>query len=152
MPTYREIRTAIAGVMETVDDIGVVHERERYLKRAADLEALFLSDGRIRGWVIRLATTRRTRPTLGRYIVTHRWQIRGYMGFDDADESELLFDDLVEGLQAAFKADETLGGTVAATVLPDDLAGLQRDDSGPVMFSGVLCHSARLNLATQHYE
>jgi hypothetical protein len=37
-------------------------------------------------------------------------------------------------------------------VLDEGDAGVQVPESGPVMFAGVLCHAARLTLATRHYK
>ncbi|MCP4700274.1 MAG: hypothetical protein GY862_25995 [Gammaproteobacteria bacterium] len=46
---------------------------------------------------------------------------------------------------------QTLGGVVCSTV-DDSQAGIQIVDSMPVMFAGVLCHSAKLKLNTWHEE
>jgi hypothetical protein len=155
MPTVTEIRAAIAAKMNTVADIGRVHDYERWAKRDKDFQDLFLSAGQIRGWIVRRTATRETSPGIGRFVVTHRWQIRGYMALDDSAASEKTFDALVEALRDAFRSDETLGGLVASTVLPDGEggeAGLQLEDHGPVMFANVLCHGARLRLATVHFQ
>lgn len=69
------------------------------------------------------------------------------MSLDDETQSELAFDNLIEAARDAFREDETIGGAVETTTV-DGQAGLQLDDSGPSMFAGVLCHHARLSLAT----
>jgi hypothetical protein len=155
MSTQQQIRDAIKTKMLTVAGVALVHTFERFAENLAKLKPLYVTGGKINGWYIRLQKTSRSSPFMGRIKVVHTWQIRGFMSLDDATTSELTFDALVEAMQLAFKADETIGGVVAATVLEDTdggPAGLQRDDAGPVMFCNVLCHSATLRLLTRHEE
>lgn len=154
MPTLTQIREAIAAKVATVANIGKVHEYERFAKGEKDFRLLYEYQGQIRGWNIRRITRAENSQVMGESNVINRWQIRGFMSLSDADASELVFDGLVEDLCAAFRADETLGGVIASTVIPtmNNLAGLQEEDSGPVMFAGVLCHSARLILHTWHIQ
>lgn len=151
MTTIAQVRAAIVGVMSGVAGIGRVHGYERYAKREAAFKDLFASGGQIRGWVVRRVATAEDSPAVGRYTITHRWQVRGYMSLDDEAASETAFDDLLEAVRDAFRADETLGGVVAS-INVGEVAGLQVDDSGPVMFAGVLCHAVRCTLLTRHYE
>jgi hypothetical protein len=152
MATQQQIRDAIKAKMLTVANVGQVHTFERYAASLADLKTLYLSGGKILGWNIRLIRALRSSLTMGRIEHTLHWKIKGYMGLDDPT-SELAFDVLVEALQDAFTADETLGGLVGGTVLDDEgnTAGLQRDDAGPVMFCGVLSHAVELRLLTRHH-
>ena len=154
MPTLAAIRAAIKTKLSSVTDVGVVHDYERYATREAEFRSLYEwpspGGGQIRGWNFRRLSTRETSPAIGRYVVDHGWVIRGYLSLDDSAATEKTFDDLVEAIRDAFRADETLGGVVAATVVDGD-AGAQVPDSGPVIFAGVLCHSARLQLTTRHY-
>jgi hypothetical protein len=157
MATLSQIRAAIKAKMESVPEIGRVHDRERYAKDMAKLKALFEwpgeGSGKLRGWIIRRVSTRESSSALGRTHCLDRWQIRGYQGFSDEAASEIEFDDRIEAIRDAFRADETLGGVVSQTVDPaSKLAFIQVDDSGPVMFAGLLCHGARLSLITSHYK
>ncbi len=152
MPTQQQIRDAIKTRMQTVAGIGQVHTFERYAAAIADLKTEYLSEGKILGWFIRLKRTRRLSANLQRVVVIHYWRVTGFMSLDDAAQSELTFDALVESLQTAFDTDETLGGLVASCLDLDETFGLQREDAGPVMFCGVLCHSAALTLPTQHFQ
>jgi len=161
MPTLTQIRDAIHGKLSGVSGMGVVHKYERYAKEASALALLYYTGAagsrRLHGWFIRRRAKRVTSPAEGRLAVVNEWMLRGYMSLDDADATELTFDALTEAIGAAFAADETLGGVVSATVIGDDngadgVAGVQVEDSGPVLFAGVLCHSARLKVFTRHYE
>jgi hypothetical protein len=155
MPTVEQIRTAIGATLADIAGVGQVHDYERYSKNMADFAALYRTTvggvAQIRGWNIRRLSRRALSTDLGRTIVTTTWRLNAYMSLDDAAESEKAFDTLVDAAVAAFKQDETLGGVVDATVVAD-VAGLQVEDAGPVMFGGVLCHAARCTLLTQHFE
>ncbi|MGE0256910.1 MAG: hypothetical protein AB7N54_19975 [Alphaproteobacteria bacterium] len=150
-PTHQDIRDAIVAIIAGVADVGVVHAYERYAERLGELKELYVADGQVRGWIVRRISRRERQAAIGRYVVDTRWQVRGYMSLKDADESELDFDDRIDAIVDAFRADETLGGVVATTIV-DNAAGLQIEDTGPVMFAGVLCHSARGLLTTRHYQ
>lgn len=142
------IRNAIVTKLAAVPNIGIVHAYERYTQEQAKFAALYKHEGKILGWNVRRLSTREIEgaTTFNREI--HRWQIRGYSSLVDDTASELVFDNLVEAVRAAFRNDETIGGTVETTAA-DGLIGLQLDDSGPVMLGGILCHGVRLTLATQ---
>ena len=150
--TLAQIRDAIAAKMATVENIGIVHKYERFAKGEKDFRTLYDFNGQILGWNIRRITRVETSQMFGSSEIVNKWRVRGFMSLADALSSELTFDGLVEDLCAAFRADETLGGLINSTVIPaqGNIAGLQEEDSGPVMFSGVLCHSASLALYTWH--
>lgn len=141
------IRAAIVARLLSIPDIGVVHDYERFARGEKEFRELYLSGGRILGWHVRRVATAEKSPVLGRWYTTHDWEIRGFMGLDDAGASETVFDGLIEAIRAAFRADESLGVVGLATVDPA-VAGIQVTESGPVMFGGVLCHGARLALRT----
>lgn len=155
MTLLADIRAAIVTRLESVTDIGLVHDYQRYATNAAEMAALYQTTigttKQIRGWWVSRIATAEGSPALGRYTVTHTWRIHGYMGLDDAAESEKTFDELVELVRDTFRQDDNLGGVVDSTVL-DEGAGLQLDEQAPVVFAGVLCHAARLTLRTRHHE
>lgn len=154
MSTPAEIRTAIVIKVLSVANVGRVHDYQRYDANLTGLQSLYRTSiaGReqIRGWFVTRTATAEDGPQRGRIVVTHTWQIRGYLSLDDSRATEKEFDALIEALAAAFRADETLGGVVATTAV-DEGAGLQLEEHVPVMFAGVLCHMARLTLRTRHY-
>lgn len=148
------IRDAIVATMRTVADIGVVQPYERYAHAMQQLKAVYLSEdhGQLRGWFVRREQVIETGRILPRSIERVRWRIQGVMALDDAHASELVFDGLIDALRDAFRADDTLGGTVNQCAMPDGSeAGLQLVSSGPVMFADVLCHGARCSLLTERY-
>lgn len=145
--TIDAIRTAIVAQLTGVAGVGTVHRFQRYAHKQSDFKTFYESDGKVLGWFVRRISTAEREDTNTYNKVIHRWRIEGVMSLDDATESEVAFDALIEAVRDAFRNDETLGDVVETTVV-DGQAGLQLDDSGPAMFAGILCHHARLSLAT----
>ena len=152
-----DVRTAIVARLNTVAGIGVVQPYERYAADLSRLKALYTPPGEqaVRGWFVRRPITRESGNILGRSTIeVIRWRIQGFAQLDDAAQSELSFDALIESVRNAFAQDETLGGTVHQCSEPGNDDGescIQLEDAGPVMFGGVLCHAARLALTTVRY-
>lgn len=156
MPTViANIRSAIKTTLETVTNIGVVNDYERYTNQQSALQAQYaatISDVKqIRGWHIRRLSKREIFVDTGRWSLLNLWRIRGFMALNDSDASEKTFDDLLSAADDAFRNNDSLGGVVTTCIHPESgEAGLQLVDSKPVLFAGVLCHNAELNLYTQH--
>ena len=148
MSVVQDHRNAIVAKMQAVPNIGQVQSYERYAKREADFRTFYEDSGKVLGWVVRRLKIVEKSPAMGRWDVRITWRVAGYMSLDDSAASELAFDELVETLRTAFRDDPTLGGAVDTTIVPER-AGLEVEDAGPVMFAGVLCHSARLGLTTK---
>jgi hypothetical protein len=143
-----DIRNAIAGVISSVPDVGQVHTFERYAKDRSDMQKFYQTGTQILGWHIRRVRTTEDSPYLQRWSRVYRWEIRGYLSLDDSEQTELQFDNLVEDICVAFRADDTLSGLVDTCIIGKE-AGIQVLESYPVMFAGVLCHSAKLALNTR---
>lgn len=142
----------IAGV----PGIGVVHSRERYVREEAKFRELFVPAGieppQVRGWWVRRVRTTRRSINLANGAVVHEWAIRGYMALNDAQASELVFDDLVEAIAEAVPTDPVIGPLcIPGPTTGDATNGIQVADAGPVLFCGALCHSAVLSLTTWYY-
>ena len=154
MTTLDAHRAAIVATLLTVPDIGVVNDHEPFARAQADFQRLYLwtppgGQQQLRGWYVRRTATRETTLAVGRVLNVHTWRVRGFMALQEPS-SELVFDALVEAARGVFRADETLGGVAQPGPL-NTATGLQVVDSSPVMFTGVLCHSATLQLQTYAY-
>lgn len=172
MTTCEAIRKALAERMRRIPGIGVVHEYERFSKQESTFRELYIRDGVLLGWHIRRVSLRETIFSSQFNRVVVKWQIRGLAALTDATASELALDNLVDALRASIRrvplvrvrqyvpSDSPQDGEPYAGSFESDFcrlstdegAGLQIDDSGPVMFAGVLCHSVRLALVTEHLE
>jgi hypothetical protein len=155
MSVLSQHRAAIVATLGGVVDIGHVHDRERYARDEAGFRAAYLFTGSsgvpgLRGWWLRRTETKESSADTGEPMNEHTWHIRGYMAFNDADASELVFDELVEAFRDAVRQDLTLGGACDLGPL-SETEGVQVLDAGPVMFAGVLCHSVVLQLKTWSY-
>lgn len=133
-------RAALVAKLKSVAGIGVVFDYERYAKDEKAFRELYASGGKVLGWHIRRVARRET-AIFNEVSVT--WEIRGFYGLADGEASELAFDDLIDAIGDAFRADPTLSG-VFMYPHDEDQPVPELVDSGPVVFAGVLCHSARL--------
>lgn len=154
--SHAAIRDALGALIAAVPNAGQVHTRERYIRDENKFRALYLftpagGQEQVRGWWLRRTATAERGVNVARNVETHTWQIRGYMALNDAANTEGEFDALVEAMRDAVRADPTLGGMCQQSPLGDEQDGLQVLDSGPVLFCGVLCHSALLELKTWSY-
>lgn len=156
--SHAVIRDALRALIAAVPNVGQVHNRERYVREEGKFRQLYLytpagGSEQIRGWWLRRVGTQERTLGVGRNLEVHTWQVRGYMSLNDTDASEVVFDGLIEAMRNAVRADPTLGGVCEQSPLQDGDGsdGLQVVDSAPVLFCGVLCHSALLELRTWSY-
>lgn len=154
MSTVQAHRDALAALIAAVPSAGVVHAFEPYAKSQSEFQAAYLWTApggaqQLRGWHIRRTATRERELGVGRTLNAHTWRVRGFMALDEGGATELVFDELVEAIRRAYRLNPTLSG--AAQLSPADGAGIDLTDSTPVVFTGVLCHSATLQLTTHAY-
>ena len=150
-------RTALVALLNTVPDIGRVHGFQRYVREENAFKAVYLYTAppmtpHLRGWQVSHTSEQRRTLGLGRVLRKHGWTVRGYLTLNDEEQSELVFDGLCEAVADAYEADPTLGGVCTAEMYGDEPDGVQKLDAGPVVFCGVLCHSAVLQLQTWGYS
>ena len=149
MITHQAMRDAIYNTVSGVAGTGIVHKFQRFATQESKLRELYISNGKLRGWHI-------SRPARGlirtdferRFDLSDTWLLRGFLALADGNESELEFDTVLDNLHAALLADPTLGGRVEYTAVSSLSANIQ--DAGPVMFAGVLCHSAKIVFNIQY--
>lgn len=161
MATLAAIRAAIKAKLEGVAGVGKVNDRERYAREASKLAEQYVYDlgggaKRLQGLFVAWRGRTEGSPALGRSTLTERWEMRYFWALDDADASEIAFDNRIEAICDAFRADPTLGVVDVNTDLGSDEesspAFMQVREKGHVLFCGVLCHHARLELFTRHYQ
>ena len=144
------IRDALQAVIAAVPEVGTVHDRERYANQQSKLAALYGYNGGIRGGFLRRAAYRKVSDDGGHdYTVTTDWEIHYFSSFLDEAESENEFNARIDDIDAALRADVTLGGAVESTVTPGQ-SGLALVSNQPAMFAGVLVHYAKLTVQTEH--
>ncbi len=150
-------RAALVALLLSVPDIGRVHESVRFAREESDFHQHYvwaLQGGmhHVRGWHLGSPTTARSSWGMGRVRLRHTWPIRGYLSLNVDERSSVVMDRLCEAIGQAHEADRTLGGvSTAEEALDGGLSGLQKVEAGEVLFCGVLCHSALLQLETWEY-
>jgi len=146
-----DIREQIKAILSGVEGIGVVHDYERWASEWGKFLDLFRvedDDGekRINGWTI----TRRKTPAKTESSThdsrVHTFRIMGIYGLKDRDASEIVFQDLIEDICAAFRAKYQLNNTA------DNTEPVQVDLVENRKFGTVLCHYCELTLAVEEYE
>lgn len=152
MSALDDLRAAVVATLNTVPNIGKVHDYERFAKQEGEFRTLYLHDlgggaQQIRGWHVRRVATRRTHETGASREDFITWRIRGFMSLDDGAASEKTFDNLIEAVLDAFDASAQLSALNAYVYSPNG-EGPELEEHEPVMLGGVLCHQARIKLIT----
>ncbi len=141
-----EIRAQIVAVLNTVADIGRVHNRFRYSADMAKFLSLFKTTiggkDQVRGWMVSQIAPLNEDYTETK---TRNYAIDGYLGFQDEGSTELTMSALLDAIAAAFRNNKTLNGAA----LGHDYIQVQINE--PRSFGAVLCHYAHLTLAVQDF-
>lgn len=151
------IRDWIVAQLNTVPSIGVVHSYQRYADREKALADLYFHNGRLHGWFVRRVSVAEKLAFAGANDEQTLWAIRGYLAVNDVTASELEFDSLLDSIRAVFRVGmlnplvEIMGEEVNLSYTEQkarEQIGFAVLDSQPVLFAGVLCHSAQCQLIT----
>lgn len=146
MSEHRLLRAAIVAQLQTVPDIGNVFDFERYAKDDATFRDIYNSGAGILGWHVRRVARK---ETMAFNEVLTTWEIRGFASLQDDSATELIFDDLIDAIGDAWRNDPCMNGAVLSPTNETNVVP-ELVDTGPALFCGVLCHSARLRLITRH--
>lgn len=148
MTAYGSLRTAIAAVLATVPNIGVVNDRERFVVDPSRFLDLFKTtiggQAQIRAWlVLRESAPVAYSTAFGETHRRHLFVLQGLLGFADASDTYGTLQGLCDSVMAAFDAQATLGvsGVVVRGVGPCSLRAF-----GTAQFGSVLCHSCEIEL------
>lgn len=155
MTSTQRIRNELQALISSVPGTGQVHPYERFAVKSQEFARLYQQGQRVQGFFVHRQGSREYQYSSQLNRVRTRWVIRGFASLVDAEATELAFDDLLDALRAAVRARPVLydaADNALAHTSTDDGAGLQLDESGPVMFAGVLCHGATFSLTTEHLE
>jgi hypothetical protein len=104
--------TAAAATLSAVPNVGFVHPYKRAANSEAKFKELFVKDKAILGWMFSRESTSAQDTGVHFCEEEHTLLLRGYMGVQDADDSEETFQQLIETVRYAFMADRTLGAKV----------------------------------------
>lgn len=147
-------RAALAALLRSVADVGIVHDEEPWARAEQAFRELYSWDAgdgtrQLRGWWLRRTRTAEQQLGVGRTLNVHTWTVRGFMALSPPNSGK-AFDDVIEAVRRAYRADVQIGGAVDPGPL-DRVSGFQVQDVTPVVLAGVLCHGATLQINTYEY-
>jgi len=109
----KDIREYIANQINTIDNIGVVHPRNKLPKTSGEFRTLFEYDGRVQGWVVTRSSIGTKASNASFLKIPESYLITTFLGYNDTNDSESLFDDSVDKVYNLFANDQNLNGLVA---------------------------------------
>lgn len=144
----KDIRERIAAILASVDGMGRVHEYLRLAKNRDAFYAVFAHETaqgakEVNAWMITRNKTPSERGPMQVVNRDHHFRFYGLRAVNDAEASELVFQELVEAIQRKFDSEFTLGG-LAINSGPVQVLVVEHRD-----FSNVLCHAAELEYRVQ---
>lgn len=162
MTDFAPVRAGIVSTLSGVTDIGRVHAFERGIQADAAIRQHYgwpenaAGKADVRGWFPRIREFSGVQDRIGRgRRITTIWEIVGFIGFQDAEASDLLMEQLLGRICAAFDADPSVSGSVLRSAVgdgPNAPAGIQCESIVPVRLgASVFCHRIILTLPTQHF-
>ena len=132
--------------LKAVDGIGAIHNYLRLTKFWADFFKLNVTSQKAHAWeVTRLGMDNQIEALNNQqaasllYRQSHKVLLIGRMALADAEESELLFQRIVDRVVRSFEADVLLGGKLYIAIPP----GIESIGHGN--YGGVLVHEARVS-------
>ena len=141
---YANILAAIKTAMEGIDNIGKVHDYERWAIKYSKILSFFRESdlSPILAWTISRTSSREDELSAGSHERVHTFTIRGYRSLKDSTATEKTFQGLVEDICDVFRPAEliTLDGT-CFYIKPMQVVRVEQ-----VMFVEVLCHYAELTV------
>ncbi|PCI62043.1 MAG: hypothetical protein COB35_05010 [Gammaproteobacteria bacterium] len=144
-----KISAAIVALLNSAQ-LGTFYEKERFTKNTRDMAALYGEE--VNGGYIRLSSRKRVNDYDNRHVITLRFQIVYLLVFSDENDSQLTFEDNLELFDDVFMTTDEIEASTQASHRTDDSTGLTVDDTQPVMFAGVLCHRALMNITVEYFE
>lgn len=148
MTAYTSLRTAIANLLATVTNVGMVNNRERFVVDPAKYLDLFkVTIGgvpQIRGWMILRETAVPVSDTVfGEQRRRHGFVLYGVLGFSDSTDTYGTMQALVDTIMALFDDQTTLSvpGVIVRDVGPCSLRSFRTEQ-----FGSVLCHAAEIEV------
>lgn len=144
----QKIFEIIAGQANLVDpsyasaSLGMVHKYERWTAEWGVFLNLFKdpATGRIFGWEIRRASFHAVKLDSLQEEITHGYVIKGYLGVQDSEQTERLFNQKIDELSALFRGNHTLDGLCL------DAGPISAETIEERTFGTVFCHYAELRL------
>jgi len=148
MTAYSDLRDAITTVLETVPNIGVVHDRERFVVDPSRYLDLFKTNiggkTQLRAWmVLRERASYITDGAFNEIRMQHGFILYGILGFEDASDTYATLQGLADAVMAVLDAQSTLdvGGVIVGQVGPCSMRAFRTEQ-----FGSALCHACEISV------
>lgn len=148
MTMYTSLRTALATLLGTVTDIGVVHNRERFVVDPSSFLDMFKATisgtPQIRAWLILRESMQPIEDTVfGEARHRHIFVLRGILGFQDSTDTYGKLQGLCDTVVALLNNQTTLSvsGVVVRGIGPCALRSFEVGQ-----FGSVLAHVAEIEV------
>lgn len=161
VPSLPTLRTAIVTQVKlalnpgTPANVLVVHDKRVYWRDAAKFRSIFLRQApdllpdTYNGWLIyRVATRAIETPERFRFYGIHKFQIEGYFGVTDDNDSQKTFADQIEVIRDNIRLNTAIFGDTEK-VLPDTQVEI---DAEPVGIGNITAWHAILTLEAEGIE
>jgi len=152
MAEYTDITGDIKAKLLEIPNIGMIYDYERQIIDWGTFIGLFKSpSGKILGWEITRGPISEKWLT-AKYYATNRMVVRGYMGLQDASQSSVAFQQLINLVRAKFRNAQPADPGATWNYQDGD-----NPNNSPVqvpvisdrMFGAVLCHYVEIHIAVQ---
>ena len=149
----KQVKAQIAAVLKTVNGMGQVYTYRRNLSAEKD-QALLVAGGRLHVWFVSRENTALTDQSVNEGLVQQQdsMLVEGFMGVKDEDDTEEIFDGLVDDVLKAVNADRrptNSGGTsLAGTVEVCSTPSVRKMEFANYGQSSVLCHHVEITMKT----
>jgi hypothetical protein len=108
--TYRALGDWLTAQLGTIPDIGLVHPYERLTVEPDLASGVFGDPQALRAWTLTRERVQPERFPGLESVGQERLVLRGFLSVDDAQASELVFQDLLEQIAALLRPVHTVGG------------------------------------------
>lgn len=157
MSTYTDVRDTVVSILQTIPSIGQVHNRMRWGANWSDLLEMLLTrpdDGGepvLRGWMVSRSSILDEpgdNQAFGKVFSGYVFTIRGVSGFQQDEDSETPFQELIDEVRLALRrggVGEDLYETSSAVFVPNSAdTAVQVIDIR--MFGSILAHYCEMTL------
>ncbi len=150
---YLEILADIKAKMETVTDVGIVHDYYRWNKDYKTFIGLFAYNPtnqprQIRGWEITRISVEEHKRGYPAFFRHHKFRFSGYMSLQDKSETDKIFQELIDEVCNVFRNVNAPDGSTWYYMDGDaeESSSGQAPIIKPKMFGNVLCHTTEITL------
>lgn len=145
---YTQITDILKTTISQVANTGIIHSYQRNINDQQRFEKYCFdkASGRISSWMISRESMGDIQASNVANTRVHSYVLRGYMGVNDDNQTELIFQRSIDAIANAFTPQGSLSSTVEL------IRPVQARQIAFVELHGVLCHYAELAIDVQEHQ